>query len=75
MKDNTTMKLLIQDNINKIMSKTSECDPTIVEDIAFLSVALTKANQSGTISEEEARKFGGVFKEYRELFSKRCSCQ
>lgn len=75
MKDNTTMKLLIQDNINKIIHKTSECDSTIVEDIAFLSVALTKANQSGTISEEEARKFGSNFKEYRDLFSKRCKCR
>ncbi len=69
------MKLLIQDNINKIIHKTSECDPTIVEDIAFLAVALTKANQSGIISDEEARKFGKDFKEYRDLFPKRCRCR
>lgn len=75
MPDSSTTKLLIQDNINKIMRKTTICDATIVDDIAFASAVWAVANYTGSISEEEARSFSGKIKQYLDYFPKRCSCK
>lgn len=75
MADNSTTKLLIQTNINKIIQKTAMCDPTIVEDIAFVSSSLAVANYTESLSQPELREFAGKFRDYLELFPKRCLCK
>lgn len=73
--DYTTTRLLIQDNINKMTSKTIECDATIVDNIAFVSATLAIAKEKQAISDNEVKRFSDEIKRNLDLFPQRCSCK